>query len=116
MLQSFFVGDKLLGSRSAPSVQLDRGHWAHPLSRALLCPHCGRVWARIEVSNSRWSPIVASCANHGPLPETQFPGSLLIPGFPELGGPDLPLAVLAYEFQQALRAYDLKKEEDEKAA
>lgn len=110
LMQTFQVRGRLLGSRVTPTISLGLGQFTVPLSRVFLCPHCGEVWARVEVAGSRWGAIIASCDGHGPLPESPFPGGILIPGFPELAG-DLPPAVLEYEFQQALRAYNLENEQ-----
>lgn len=105
-MQSFFVHDHLLASRPVPRVQLSWGDWVEPLSRALICPECGSLWSRVQCGTNRWSPIVAACPD---CPHALgIPGSILIPGFPELNprDPSMPIEVLAYEFQQTLKAFE----------
>ena len=105
--QYYYVWGECLGSRPAPLVEVTRGGHQWPMSYALVCPRCGKLWAQIECdaggSAAPWSPIAATCNLCGG-------GSFLLRWLP-VCGLDVPLSALHHEFTYALAHYERTQNE-----
>ena len=94
-----FVGNTLLGEISYDSGRSDL-NW-HRCSYALFCPHCGEIWARFAMQDSRgnhqsFEAIRVACIKH-PDP-WNIPGSLLANHLERLLE-SLPPAAVRREFE-----------------
>lgn len=93
MRAHYFVGTELIGSCDAIWWSLASGPvW---YSQALLCPHCGDLWARLIVEPGQdWQATLRGCPRHSWLDHA--PGSLLPPWGVPLD--TVPYNVLRREF------------------
>ena len=93
-----FVGSDLLGELTYDSGRRDLG-W-HRCSYAMFCPHCGEIWARLVMHNSRGEQCYfevqrVSCERH---PDWwNVPGSMLVGHLEHLLA-DLPPDAVKREF------------------
>ena len=100
---SIFIEGRMLGEISYDSGRSDL-RW-HRCSYALFCRHCGDVWGRIIMQNSRgeqqsFEPVIVSCDKHPD--HWNVPGSLLANHLEHLLD-SLPPEALIREFQLHLR-------------
>jgi hypothetical protein len=105
----YWVEGRRLATRQIPSSP---AVW-YEESEFFTCNTCGEVWAWIFYPNRHWFHVYQDCPTHNSrrYNETNFPGSILSPGGFELD--DLPLAILAREFEIHLREIERRQQHDD---
>lgn len=107
-LQTFILGDLVLGSREVDNLARVDGQYGLVGSKVFCCTHCGSAWGRVILGNSPFCFLhrpCGACAAKSHFPTQQYEAGCLTNSYPHPDSifnldPTLPRNVIIHELSQ----------------